>query len=445
MFSPRSRCALLLLLLAVTAPLWAQGAEPVFPPVLAGGEAVVVDTSEKFLVRAPSIREGVVMAKQAPRVTFAYFPEQDYAGKPWSNWGDSLAVGGKYYASIGDHLAPAGNARVFEFDPATSKFRKLLDLAEILPVSEGKYRPGKIHSRIDLGSDGWLYMSTHRGSTKVTADQFGYVGDYIVRCHPERGQGEVVAIGAVPKHCVPTSVLDPKRLIFYGGTAPGTDAPSQAIQFFAYDCANQKLLYAGENGPPRYIAYAASTGRIYFTTGNSDTSDLMRFDPATDKAPVKLAAQIGMRAATMETPDGLIYTVSSGQKGSDAMIYALDTKTETVREIGPAAVGGEAYIASLDVDPTGRYLYYVPGAHGGSDRDGGAVVQLDTKTKTRKVLCSLAPHYQEKYGFTLKGTYSTAIDATGERLYVNWNISRGSKAWDCCGLTMIEIPASERP
>ena len=127
------------------------------------------------------------------------------------------------------------------------------------------------------------------------------------------------------------------------------------------------------------------------------------------------------------------------------MIYALDTKTETVREIGPAAVGGEAYIASLDVDPTGRYLYYVPGAHGGSDRDGGAVVQLDTKTKTRKVLCSLAPHYQEKYGFTLKGTYSTAIDATGERLYVNWNISRGSKAWDCCGLTMIEIPASERP
>ena len=30
---------------------------------------------------------------------------------------DSLVAGGKYYASIGDHLAPEGNAFVYEYDP----------------------------------------------------------------------------------------------------------------------------------------------------------------------------------------------------------------------------------------------------------------------------------------------------------------------------------------
>jgi hypothetical protein len=43
-----------------------------------------------------------------------------------------------------------------------------------------------------------------------------------------------------------------------------------------------------------------------------------------------------------------------------------------------------------------------------------------------------------------KGTYSVAVDPRGDTLYVTWNISRGSKAWDCCGLTAIHIPESER-
>jgi hypothetical protein len=50
--------------------------------------------------------------RAAPTVDFLYFPGQAYPGHPWSDWGDSLAVAGKYYASIGDHLAPKGNAFV---------------------------------------------------------------------------------------------------------------------------------------------------------------------------------------------------------------------------------------------------------------------------------------------------------------------------------------------
>ena len=58
---------------------------------------------------------------------------------------------------------------------------------------------------------------------------------------PRRGKTEVVAHGPVPKHCIPTSVLDPKRLIFYGGTAPGSGGRRRSgIQFFAYDVKNKK-------------------------------------------------------------------------------------------------------------------------------------------------------------------------------------------------------------
>src|SRR5207249_10262073 len=81
------------------------------------------------------------------------FPGQTYETKLWSNWGDSLAVGGKYYASIGDHAGPSGNAFVFEYDPGTKAFRQLVDLKKLLNLPDGHYVPGKIHSRLDLGSD----------------------------------------------------------------------------------------------------------------------------------------------------------------------------------------------------------------------------------------------------------------------------------------------------
>jgi hypothetical protein len=246
--------------------------------------------------------------------------------------------------------------------------------AELLKMPEGHYSPAKIHSRLDLGDDGWLYCSTHRGSTRVTSDQYHYQGDWIVRCHPESGKSEIVVRAPVEKHCIPTSVLDPQRLIFYGGTAPGDQAPEQGIQFFAYDCAKGKLLYAGPEGPARYLIFARSTGKAYYVAGKNEGGDLMRFDPEVGK-PVKIEGTIGLRAATQETPQGIVYTASSGQKQDDATLYAFDTKTEKIEVLGPSSVGSQAYIASMDADPSGRYLYYVPGAHGGGERDNSAVVQ----------------------------------------------------------------------
>lgn len=425
-----------------------------FPPTLPGGKAVLTHTGDEFLKPPATLRDGVTVAKTAPTVDFLYFPGQDYPGNPWSNWGDSLAVNGKYYASIGDHLAigrngagpnNTGTGRVFEYDPEKKTFRQLLDTTKLLNLPTGHYTPGKIHSRLDVGSDGWLYCATHRGSTTVTADTNHYEGDWVLRCNPKTGESEVVVRGPVPKHCIPCSVTDGQRMIFYGGTAAGTNAKAQGVQFFAYDLKAKKLLYTGPNGPARYMILAESTGRVYWTPGKEDgIGKLVRYDPEKEGGPVPLDTEIGLRAATEETKDGKVFTVSKGTKGGEATLFAFDTKTEKAEELGPAAVGVNTYITSLDVDPTGRYVYYIPGAHGGSEKDHSAVVQYDTMTKARKVIAFLHPFIHEKTGATLVGTFSSAVDPSGDKLYVTWNVNRGGKVWDCCALTVIHIPAGER-
>ena len=197
-----------------------------WPPRLPDGQSIASVESKDLLKSQPGLSADLRIAKTPPRVELLYYPQQTYAGHPWSVWGDGLTVGTKYYSAIGDHLAPQGDAFVFEYDSQTREIRTLSSTSQVINLPEGHYMPGKIHSRIDLGSDGWLYYSTHRGSTRVTTDEYHYKGDWILRTHPESGKTEIVAQGPVPKACIPTSVLDPDRMFFTAGRRPAT-APTR--------------------------------------------------------------------------------------------------------------------------------------------------------------------------------------------------------------------------
>ncbi len=423
-----------------------------FPPSLPGGKGIVTESSPDLLKPPTTLRPGVEIARTPPTVDFMYFPGQDYPGNPWSCWGDGVFANGKYYTAIGDHLAigrkgsnpeRTGAGFIYEYDPGTKTLRMILDVKKLLALPPGHYTPGKVHSRLDVGADGWVYFGTHRGSPSATTDEFHYKGDWIIRTHPGTGKSEVLAHGPVPKHAIPTSVLDPQRLIFYGGTAPGMGDENSGTHFFAFDVKSRKVLFVDPDGPARYMIFAKSTGRVYYLGGKDHYGPLKRFDPATGKSE-QLSVELGLRAATQETPQGVVYTVSQGRKGADAELWAFHTKTETAEKLGGAEVGSQGYLATLDADPTGRYLYYTAGAHGGSEQDGTPLVQFDVKTRKKKVIAFLHPFFKDKYGCALKGTYSMAVDDTGGTVYVTWNNSRGSKVWDTCVLTAIHIPASER-
>ena len=72
-------------------------------------------------------------------------------------------------------------------------------------------------------------------------------------------------------------------------------------------------------------------------------------------------------------------------------VLAIDLDTvEVARDIAISFVYGIA------LDPTGRFLYYVPGAHGGGFNDGSPVVQFDVKNGKKKVIAFLHPFYQDK-------------------------------------------------
>jgi len=423
-------------------------AEVTFPPKLPGGKQVVTDRSKKFLRPTAELKPGVKIAQTPPEVDFLYYPGQDYPGNPWSAWGDGLVVGETYYSAIGDHKAPGGNAFVYRYDTAGKRLRQLVDLRRVLQMPDGHYTPGKIHSRIDLGDDGWLYFSTHRGSTRVTTDEYHYRGDWILRCEPEQNRVEIVAQAPLARQCMPTSVLDPVRRIFYAGTADG-DYRNKRVQFLAYDTVRRKLLYHDDRGPRRYMIFARSTGRVYFVPTEPDGTcpspgRLVRFDPEQPGRPVPIDAQLGLRSATQETPQGIVYTVDGDN------LWAFDVRKERAKHLGPAVVGGETYVTSIDADPkTGRYLYYIAGAHGGSYRDGTPLVQYDVNTRSRKVIAFLHPFYSEAYGFVPMGTYSSAVSPEGDKVYltVNGNCGGGPEGrirFNTCALLVVHVPESER-
>jgi len=444
--------AVWLLCLTVPASAAKDADDLPWPPKLPGGETVVRISGRALLKPGPNLRPDVTVAKTPPEVEVLYYPGQNYPGNPWSVWGDGLAVDGKYYSAIGDHKSPEGNAFVYEYDSATKKLRLCVDLRKTLKQPNGHYTPGKIHSRIDQGSDGWLYFSTHRGSTRVAFDPKAHFrGDWILRHHPEEGKTEIVAHAPLPVQCMPCGMLDPDRLIFYAGTADGLN--EKKPQFLAYDVKGRKILYSDPHGPYRYLIFARSTGKVYFHGKTSSPSrtdgpaPLVRFDPEKLGPPVPIPARCGLRAATMETPQGRVYTIDH-----DAL-WSFDTKTEKVTPLGPSAVASKTYTASIDADmATGRYLYYVPGAHGGAEQDGTPVIQYDLKTRTRKVIAFLHPAVYDRTGYIPVGTYSTAVSPGGDKLYVTFNGNRGTAREDLgkrirfntCAMTVIHIPASER-
>ena len=422
-------------------------AELTWPPELPGGQKVASATSAELLEASTELKPGVKIASAVPTVDFLYFDCQTYPGKPWSVWGDGLAVGGRYYTSIGDHLAPRGNAFVYQYDSGNRQLRLLTDVQSIIKVPQPDYTPGKIHSRLTLASDGWLYFSTHRGSTRASTPENGFTGSWILRCHPEDGRGEVVAHAPLPDQCLPTGELDPQRMIFYAGTADG-DRDKKGVKFLAYDTAKKRVLYSDDHGPYRAMIFAASTGKVYFHRegGRGITAPLARFDPENPEQPAVIDARLGLRAATRESRDGKVYTVDGDH------LWEFDTKSETARELGGLTVGEQDYITSIDLDPkTERYLYFVAGSHGGSYRDGSPLVQYDIENRTRKVIAFLHPFCEKQFGFVAMGTYATAVSPGGDKVYITWHGNRGGPdprrkklSFNTCALTVVHIPASER-
>ncbi|MHB9028255.1 MAG: hypothetical protein ACYC9O_05765, partial [Candidatus Latescibacterota bacterium] len=110
------------------------------------------------------------------------------------------------------------------------------------------------------------------------------------------------------------------------------------------------------------------------------------------------------------------------------------------------------YTSSMAMNPSGRYLYYMPGGTKMQNaNEYGPLVQFDIKTGKKKVLAWLVDYYYEKYGYWVGGTYGLEISADGSFLVILMNGAFRLRddlhdyAYEYPALFVVNIPAAERP
>ena len=68
-------------------------------------------------------------------------------------------------------------------------------------------------------------------------------------------------------------------------------------------------------------------------------------------------------------------------------------------------------------------------------------LQIDAYAAARQAAALREQLVSEGESFIFETVFS---DPAGDKLFITWNNSRGSKAWDSCVLTVLHIPESER-
>lgn len=403
----------------------------------------------RLLLKPPEgLPGGFTVARTAPDVDFAILPGQFSGARLWSSWGDVLAASdSRFYAAIGDHDAPHGTTFVYCVDADEKTVTRVIDCNRIVPAPPDKYSPGKIHAPLVQADDGGIYVYGYRGSVRRTGSETGYRGDWLLRYRPATGQTENLGM-PVPFSSVPVLEYCSAIGCLYGLSVPGQTMPEPRTQFFRYDLKTGRVTFtcAVDTKGPRAIIVSRE-GRVYFGgDASSGGSSLMRYDPRNDRV-TKLAIRIpgdGMlRAASRADADGVVYGISK-----DGVVFAFDTKTETVTEIAKVFVAGRLYTAVCRLDPTDAYLYYIPGAHGRSSETGTPVIQLNVKTRRLKVLAFLNETLRHQKNYNLGGTYGIALNGDGSQLFVSFNgaqlpVGRQSE-FGLCSVLLLHIPKSER-
>ena len=448
---------------------------------------VVVDEDAKMLEPIESVKKfsgkDYVIAKTPPKVEFAVVPVQPmFLGEspvkskssisnepgPWSNWCQANydSRTGRFYSAIGDHGKYDAHILLVMYDPAAKKVTCLPEVNKVLGRTKTQFAEGKIHGWLDFYQSKdidkpHLWYCTYWAKYNEPDEEdyaTGYDGGHIMSY--DVLTGDIVDYGVPLKRASwPYHRVDTKRGIMY--------AVGMFGEFLAWDINKQQTMWAGylPNGMgwwERAILIDDATGMVY--TSNRDAAadsvlHFIKYDPAKNRffklnchmpeetSSGKPGGYTQMRAQTRTRgADGLFWGVSY-----NGLLFTFDPVKEEIVAKGYNWPGEQRYTASMDRSPKGRYVYYLPGAHGHGYSDGSPVVQLDTQTGTKKVLAFMFPYYYEKYGYTPGGTFSITLDDKGERLFVLWNgafveydPAGKSDTFGQCSVMVINIPASER-
>lgn len=418
---------------------------------------------EQVLTAPPSVTGDFAIAKTPPVIDFGLLPGQWPHAYCWSNWGGSLfASDGNFYCSIGQHGSPRGYAYVYQVNPATRDMKMVVDVTAELKQPAEDYAPGKVHGPL-LEHEGAIYFIGYRGSGAGLNDEHHYKGDPMLRYELASGTVAVLPAPAAYYSVPSAAVFAPTKMLYGLGAGGAVRTPNSA--FFAYDLEKNKTVFLGGPAPDECRAIlVAPDGRVYYSTGNQAAKKgqkgqadvpakpgmLARYDPKTNQVTVtdlKVPDNGSMRAASRCNAQGVAYAITH-----DGVIFSFDTKTEKMAVLGKTFETGPGYTAICKLSPDERFLYFVPGAHGGATVAGCPVMQMDTRTGKRKVIAFLHPYMEKQMNYHTGGTFGIDISPDGATLGICFNgkkldeqISHGSSEnFDQCAVMLVHIPESER-
>ena len=352
-----------------------------------------------------------------PAVEAVVYPRPDYEGNPWSQWGQGLVLpDGRFFAAIGDHLGRGGNSYLFVYDPESRRITRFTDVLSEVEHEDGEWGYGKIHGQIVAGECGEAYIATYWGTDQGIEYRGNYRGDALLRL--DTATLELDPLGVpLPEHGIPSLAGSGPDGLVYGEAVvpePQEAAGSKQGAFFAYDTAAGEVVFRADderlNGFRNVIV--ADDGTAYLSAGGSR---LLVYEPGGQELalhPEPLPGGV-LRASTRPAPDGTVYGVTE----QPAELFAL-RPGGAIDDLGRA----EGYTASLALHPDGDRFFYVPGAHGDSAELGGTpLIAVDTETGEHTTVVELNELAEQELGLTLGGSYSVAIDPSGDRVYVSMN------------------------
>lgn len=434
------------------------------PPVSADDKPLPAARLES-LTATPKLLEGpanlkgdFAVAQQPPAIEFVRYPGQWAGANLWSCWGEVICGSdGVFYAAIGDHGAPHGTSYLYAIDPKGKTVRQVVDYNATVGIPKTKYAPGKIHGGlVELSGDRGVYFAGYDGGISHTTRANGFEGHAFLRYDLSAGTTRNLGILVPDVSIISLKGYAPSHSLL-GLAIPGKTAANQQWSFFHYDLAKQKLLFSGGLEPEGARALILTpSGRCYYGHRDPDTKRglIVGYDPEThsvSKTSLEIPGSGILRAASEPDQRGISWCFSQ-----DGVIFAFDTgepkegrkeRPLKLTTIGKAFVTEPLYTATCVLDPQGKHLYYIPGAHGETHKIGTAVIQLDLRTQRRKVLCFLQDAVREQQKYSLGGTYGIALNATGDQLFVNWNgaeLNDKYRDFGKCAAMVISIPPSER-
>jgi sugar lactone lactonase YvrE len=439
--------------------------QPRWPPPLTGAkDGTVTLKSDRFLDVPESVLTGgkkdgaapFTVAKVAPTVDLAFHRDlgpNAVGRRLWSSWGDiCLASDGRVYCAVGDHGDDAGgDARCFlyRWDPARKVLEQVVDMNAVVPPRKGQPAWSKVHAKIDEAADGAILFScTLNDGGRAGQPAYHWTGHLpggqLYRFDPKTGKTSVLA-DLPGGRCTATSHLDRERQVWWCNLEGGA-----GNALWALDLRTGKPLFRADDGSVgfnRNFALARD-GSVAF---NGKDGALWKYDP-TRKAVAATASAFkgspGMRSSTRESKDGWIYGTTQGT----GHLFRYDPSADRLEMLGPAWLSGD-YVTVVELSPDERYVYYLPGAHGGAVKTGTPVVQYEIATGRRKVLAFLAAACEEGYDYVPAGTYGMKVSADGGTLYVNFNGHAGDRVrparmkpngFGLCAFAAVHVPKSER-